>query len=101
MDEADFYLEDLKSKFDKINPKEYYLVYSGGKDSFLLYWFIKNYLKNNDIEITERCDKKKIFPYRSSDMETCFDDVGNFYPLHDLETELENEIINKYGVYRE
>ena len=31
MDEADFYLEDLKSKFDKINPKEYCLVYASGE----------------------------------------------------------------------
>lgn len=51
MDEVDFYLEDLKSKFDKINPKEYYLSYSGGRDSHLLYWFIKDYLKDTDIEI--------------------------------------------------
>ena len=50
MDE-EFYLEDLKSKFKKINPKEYYLSYSGGKDSHFLYWFIKEYLHDNDIEI--------------------------------------------------
>lgn len=43
MDNVDFYLEDLKSKFNKINPEEYYLSYSGGKDSHLLYWFIKEY----------------------------------------------------------
>lgn len=43
MDNVDFYLQDLKSKFNKINPKEYYLSYSGGKDSHLLYWFIKEY----------------------------------------------------------
>ena len=43
MDNVDFYLEDLKTKFNKINPKEYYLSYSGGKDSHLLYWFIKEY----------------------------------------------------------
>jgi len=51
MDDADFYLEDLKSKFKKINPKEYYLSYSGGKDSHFLYWFIKNILKDEDIQI--------------------------------------------------
>lgn len=51
MDNIDFYLYDLKTKFEKINPKEYYLSYSGGKDSHLLYWFIKEYLKNNDIKI--------------------------------------------------
>ena len=51
MDNVDFYLEDLKSKFNKINPKEYYLSYSGGKDSHLLYWFIKEYAKIEGIEI--------------------------------------------------
>lgn len=43
MDNVDFYLEDLKSKFNKIDPSKYYLSYSGGKDSHLLYWFIKEY----------------------------------------------------------
>ncbi len=43
MDNVDFYLEDLRSKFNKIKPEEYYLSYSGGKDSHLLYWFIKEY----------------------------------------------------------
>lgn len=41
MNEVDFYLFDLKSKFNKITPKKYYLSYSGGKDSHLLYWFIE------------------------------------------------------------
>lgn len=57
MNEVDFYLEDLKSKFKKINPKEYYLSYSGGKDSHLLYWFIKEYLKDTEIEIVA-CNTK-------------------------------------------
>lgn len=43
MDNVDFYLEDLKTKFKKINLDRYYLSYSGGKDSHLLYWFIKEY----------------------------------------------------------
>lgn len=51
MNEVDFYLEDLKSKFNKINFNEYILAYSGGKDSHFLYWFIKEYLKDNKIEI--------------------------------------------------
>lgn len=51
MDDVEFYLMDLKSKFDKIKPNEYYLSYSGGKDSHFLYWFIKYYLKRDDIEI--------------------------------------------------
>lgn len=43
MNNVDFYLEDLKSKFNKIKSEEYYLSYSGGRDSHLLYWFIKVY----------------------------------------------------------
>lgn len=45
MDNVDFYLEDLRSKFNKIDTKKYFLSYSGGKDSHLLVWFIKNYAK--------------------------------------------------------
>lgn len=51
MNNVDFYLYDLKTKFDKINPKEYYLSYSGGKDSHLLYWFIKEYAHIDEIKI--------------------------------------------------
>ena len=51
MDEVDFYLIDLKSRFDKIKPNTYYLSYSGGKDSHFLYWFIKEYLKRDDIKM--------------------------------------------------
>lgn len=51
MDNVDFYLEDLKSKFNKIDFNKYYLSYSGGKDSHFLYWFIKEYLKDDKIQI--------------------------------------------------
>lgn len=51
MREEEFYLIDLKSKFDKIKPNTYYLSYSGGKDSHFLYWFIKEYLKRDDIKV--------------------------------------------------
>lgn len=51
MDDIEFYLIDLKSRFDKIKPNTYYLSYSGGKDSHFLYWFIKEYLKRDDIKI--------------------------------------------------
>ena len=52
MNNVEFYLMDLKSKFKKINPKEYYLSYSGGKDSHLLYWFIKDYAPEfNNIKV--------------------------------------------------
>ena len=49
MDEIEFYLEDLKSKFSKINPDEYYLAYSGGRDSHFLLWFIREYLHETRI----------------------------------------------------
>ena len=51
MDDVEFYLIDLKSRFDKIKPNTYYLSYSGGKDSHFLYWFIKEYLHRDDIKI--------------------------------------------------
>ena len=51
MNDVDFYLYDLKTKFDKINPKDYYLSYSVGKDSHLLYWFIKEYAHIDGIEV--------------------------------------------------
>lgn len=35
-EEIDFYLEDLKSRFPK-NRENYYLSYSGGRDSHFLY----------------------------------------------------------------
>lgn len=51
VDAYDNYLIRLRDRFKKINPKEYYLSYSGGKDSHFLYWFIKEYLQDNDIQI--------------------------------------------------
>ena len=51
IDDVDFYLIDLKSRFDKIKSNTYYLSYSGGKDSHFLYWFIKEYLQRDDIKI--------------------------------------------------
>lgn len=47
MSDEEFYLMDLKSRFDKIKPNTYYLSYSGGKDSHFLYWFIKEYFKES------------------------------------------------------
>ena len=60
MNEVDFYLEDLKSKFLKIEPTKYYLSYSGGRDSHLLYWFLKTWLYNNDREMWEKYKHIKI-----------------------------------------
>ena len=41
----------LINRFSKIQKDEYYLAYSGGKDSHLLYWFIKNILKDDQVKI--------------------------------------------------
>lgn len=51
IDEVDFYLKDLESRFKYLDKKNYYLSYSGGKDSHFLYWFIKEYLHDDEIEI--------------------------------------------------
>lgn len=51
MNEITFYLEDLKSRFLGLDRSKYYLSYSGGKDSHFLYWLIKEYLHDEDIEI--------------------------------------------------
>lgn len=53
MSKADFYLHDLASKFRKIDPMKYYLSYSGGKDSHLLYWFLKTWLPANYPDMEE------------------------------------------------
>lgn len=46
------FLEFLKDRFrSKIDSEKYYLSYSGGKDSHFLYWFIKEYLQDEQIEI--------------------------------------------------
>lgn len=50
MDEIEFYLLDLASRFPK-DTENYYLSYSGGRDSHFLYWFIKEYLKDDKITI--------------------------------------------------
>lgn len=51
IDQVEFYLEDLKSKFSKIDKHHYYLSYSGGRDSHLLYWFIREVLKWDDLPV--------------------------------------------------
>lgn len=47
----DFYLYDLKTKFNKINPNDYYLSYSGGRDSHFLLWFIRDFAKIKGIDV--------------------------------------------------
>lgn len=61
IDEVDFYLEDLRSKFAKIDPNEYALSYSGGRDSHFLYWFIKEYLGEDRIQIVS-VNTRMMFP---------------------------------------
>lgn len=51
MGEVDEYLDKLKERFSKIDPTRYYLAYSGGKDSHLLYWLIKDYLKIEGVTV--------------------------------------------------
>lgn len=47
---ADAFLKFLEDRFrNKIDPDKYYLAYSGGKDSHLLYWFIREWLHENRI----------------------------------------------------
>lgn len=101
MTNAQFYLEDLKSKFRKIKTSEYYLSYSGGKDSHLLYWFIKEYAPEfKDIKVVgintymehpqirkriyDNCDivllpKLKPFEIKKSFGIPCFSKEQDFY----------------------
>ena len=46
------FLEFLRDRFrSKIDPDEYYLSYSGGKDSHFLLWFIREYMGETRIPI--------------------------------------------------
>lgn len=50
--QIDPFLRFLQDRFNaKIEFENYYLAYSGGKDSHFLYWFIKEYLKDDKITI--------------------------------------------------
>lgn len=70
---ADLYLRKLEIRFEtKIEYDKYYLSYSGGNDSHLIYWFIKNYLKSDEIPIISvntRLEHKEIRQrmYRNAD----------------------------------
>ena len=49
---AKSWLKFLEDRFRaKIEPSKYYLSYSGGRDSHLLYWFIKEWLREEDIVV--------------------------------------------------
>lgn len=45
------YVGELGKRFAQIDPKKYYLSYSGGKDSHLLFWFIREYAKIEGITV--------------------------------------------------
>lgn len=70
---AALYLRKLEIRFkQKIEYEDYYLSFSGGKDSYLLYWFIKEYLKTNQITVVAvntRIEHKEIMQrmYQYSD----------------------------------
>ena len=89
MNEVDFYFEDLKSKFAKIDFDNYYLAYSGGKDSHFLYWFIKEFLHDDKIQIVA-VNTYMEFPEISARMKKYADVVliPNLKP---------HEVIAKYG----
>lgn len=88
---ADLYLQKLKIRFEtKIEYDDYYLSYSGGKDSHLIYWFIKNYLKTDKIPIISvntRLEHKEIMQrmYCNSDKVL----IPNIKPI---------DIKEKYGI---
>lgn len=86
----ELYLYDLKTKFDKINFDEYYLSYSGGRDSHFLFWFIKNYLKDDRIPIIG-CNTYMEFSEIRQRVYSNSDEV--LYPV--LKP---NEIKEKYGI---
>ena len=71
---ADLYLRKLEMRFEnKIEYSDYYLSYSGGKDSHLIYWFIKEYLKTDKIPIVSvntRLEHKEIMQrmYQNADL---------------------------------
>lgn len=99
MDQVEFYLKDLASRFPK-DRENYYLSYSGGRDSHFLYWFIKEYLHDDKIEIVgintymehpqilkrmrENCDvllypKMKPFEIKEKYGIPCFSKEQDFY----------------------
>lgn len=50
--EVNPFLYFLQDRFEtKIEFDKYFLAYSGGKDSHFLYWFIKEFLQDDEIEI--------------------------------------------------
>lgn len=48
------YLLTLKQRFNEIEPSQYYMSYSGGRDSHFMFWFMRIWLKDHDPEMYER-----------------------------------------------
>ncbi len=90
-EQVDPFLKFLKDRFQsKINPSEYMLAYSGGKDSHFLYWFIKEYLHDNQIEIVGVNTSFEIPEIRDRILENC--DIV----LHPAKSRA--EIKERYGI---
>ena len=85
------FLSFLRDRFKaKINPEEYYLAYSGGKDSHFLLWFIKEYIQDDSIQIVGVNTSFEIPEIRERIMRNC--DVVLHPAKH------RNEIKEKYGI---
>ena len=88
---ADSWLKFLADRFKaKIDPKEYYLSYSGGKDSHLLYWFIKEWLRDDDIVIVGTNTGFELPEIRNRIMKNC--DVVLHPVMH------RKELKEKFGI---
>lgn len=88
---ADAWLKFLADRFSsKINSSEYMLCYSGGKDSHFLYWFIKEWLKDDQIEIVGVNTSFELPEIRDRIIKNC-DEV--LFPLKHR-----NEIKTEYGI---
>lgn len=90
-DEIDNYLIKLSQRFkEKIEFDRYYLSYSGGKDSHLLYWFIKEVLQDNIIKIVGINTYMEHHQIRDRIFKNC--DIVLFPKLKPM------EIKEKYGI---
>ncbi len=90
-DEVDNYLIRLIQRFkEKIDFDKYYLSYSGGKDSHLLYWLIKEVLQDNKIKIVGINTYMEHYQIRDRILNNC--DIVLFPKLKPM------EIKAKYGI---
>ena len=88
---AHAFLKGLEDRFrNKINPEDYALSYSGGKDSHLLYWFIKEFLEEDRITVIGVNTGTEIPEIRDRIMQNC--DVVLHPEIH------RDEIKKKYGI---